>query len=279
MSQRLHILLLGCGKMGSAMLRGWLNDTELDAHFTIIEPFEAAVAWLAEAGPEAGNIRHYPDIQAASAAELPPVDFALLAVKPQMMEEAAADLKQLTHDETAYLSIAAGLSASWLAHRLGSAARILRAMPNTPAAVGAGITALYATNQVSAAQVALATKLLGAIGEVVHLPEESLIDAVTALSGSGPAYVFKLVEVMADAGQKLGLPDAMAQKLARQTVIGAGALMQAVEDDAATLRQNVTSKGGTTAAALAVLDADAALARLLAEAMQAAHDRSVELGG
>ena len=275
MSERLHILLLGCGKMGSAMLRGWLNDTELDAHFTIIEPFEAAVSWL----PKAGNIRHYPDIQAASAAELPPVDFALLAVKPQMMEEAAADLKQLTHDETAYLSIAAGLSASWLAHRLGSAARILRAMPNTPAAVGAGITALYATNQVSAAQVALATKLLGAIGEVVHLPEESLIDAVTALSGSGPAYVFKLVEVMADAGQKLGLPDAMAQKLARQTVIGAGALMQAVEDDAATLRQNVTSKGGTTAAALGVLDADEALARLLAEAMQAAHDRSVELGG
>ena len=275
MSERLHILLLGCGKMGSAMLRGWLNDTELDAHFTIIEPFEAAVSWL----PKAGNIRHYPDIQAASAAELPPVDFALLAVKPQMMEEAAADLKQLTHDETAYLSIAAGLSASWLAHRLGSAARILRAMPNTPAAVGAGITALYATNQVSAAQVALATKLLGAIGEVVHLPEESLIDAVTALSGSGPAYVFKLVEVMADAGQKLGLPDAMAQKLARQTVIGAGALMQAVEDDAATLRQNVTSKGGTTAAALGVLDADEALARLLAAAMQAAHDRSVELGG
>ena len=275
MSERLHILLLGCGKMGSAMLRGWLNDTEPDAHFTIIEPFEAAVAWL----PKAGNIRHYFDIQAAGAAELPPVDFALLAVKPQMMEEAAADLKQLTHDETAYLSIAAGLSASWLAHRLGSAARILRAMPNTPAAVGAGITALYATNQVSAAQVALATKLLGAIGEVVHLPEESLIDAVTALSGSGPAYVFKLVEVMADAGQKLGLPDAMAQKLARQTVIGAGALMQAVEDDAATLRQNVTSKGGTTAAALGVLDADEALARLLAAAMQAAHDRSVELGG
>ena len=275
MSERLHILLLGCGKMGSAMLRGWLNDTELDAHFTIIEPFEAAVSWL----PKVGNIRHYPDIQAASAAELAPVDFALLAVKPQMMEEAAADLRQLTHDETAYLSVAAGLSASWLAHRLGSEARILRAMPNTPAAVGAGITALYATNQVSAAQVALATKLLGAIGEVVHLPEESLIDAVTALSGSGPAYVFKLVEVMADAGQKLGLPDAMAQKLARQTVIGAGALMQAVEDDAATLRQNVTSKGGTTAAALAVLDADEALARLLAEAMQAAHDRSVELGG
>lgn len=275
MSQTLHILLLGCGKMGSAMLRGWLNDPELNAQFTIIEPYEAAVSWL----PETDNVSHFLDIQTAAGADLAPVDFALLAVKPQMMEEAAADLKQLTHHETAYLSIAAGLSASWLAARLGSEARILRAMPNTPAAVGAGITALFSTAMVSDAQVALATNLLGAIGDVVHLPEESLMDAVTALSGSGPAYVFKLVEVMAAAGQRLGLPDAMAQKLARQTVIGAGALMQAVDDDAATLRQNVTSKGGTTAAALAMFDHDEALARLVADAMQAAHDRSVELGG
>ena len=271
----LHIILLGCGKMGSALLRGWLSDTDLNARFTIIEPFDAAVAWL----PETDNLSRFSSVSAAASAGLPKADFVLLAVKPQMMAEAAVDLKSLSDDRTAFLSIAAGLSCDWLSNQLGQGAAILRSMPNTPAAIGKGITALYSNAYVNSEQHAIASQLLRAVGVVVDLPNEELMDAVTALSGSGPAYIFNLAEAMAEAGMKLGLPEKLAHKLARQTIAGAGALLEQSSDSAATLRENVTSKGGTTAAALSVLQAEDGLAALMVKAMQAAHDRSVELGG
>jgi pyrroline-5-carboxylate reductase len=212
----------------------------------------------------------------------------VLAVKPQMMDDAIAGLGDMKHADCAYLSIAAGISTGWLKQRLGDAAIVIRAMPNTPAAIGKGITALYADAPNQASNQApnqapnqarnLASQLLAAVGQVVHVQDEALMDGVTALSGSGPAYVFLLVEAMTEAGIKAGLPDDLAAELAKATVCGAGALMAAVDTAPAILRENVTSKGGTTAAALAVLMADDGLTSLMTKAVAAAKARSIELG-
>jgi pyrroline-5-carboxylate reductase len=208
----------------------------------------------------------------------------VLAVKPQMMDDAIAGLGNMKHADCAYLSIAAGISTGWLKQRLGDAAIVIRAMPNTPAAIGKGITALYADAPYQASNQApnqarnLASQLLAAVGQVVHVQDEALMDGVTALSGSGPAYVFLLVEAMTEAGIKAGLPDDLAAELAKATVCGAGALMAAVDTAPAILRENVTSKGGTTAAALAVLMADDGLTSLMTKAVAAAKARSIELG-
>jgi pyrroline-5-carboxylate reductase len=212
----------------------------------------------------------------------------VLAVKPQMMDDAIAGLGDMKHADCAYLSIAAGISTGWLKQRLGDAAIVIRAMPNTPAAIGKGITALYADAPYQASNQApnqapnqarnLASQLLAAVGQVVHVQDEALMDGVTALSGSGPAYVFLLVEAMTEAGIKAGLPDDLAAELAKATVCGAGALMAAVDTAPAILRENVTSKGGTTAAALAVLMADDGLTSLMTKAVAAAKARSIELG-
>jgi len=200
----------------------------------------------------------------------------VLAVKPQMMDEAVAALGALAHDQCAYLSIAAGISTGWLKQRLGDQAVVMRAMPNTPAAVGKGITALFADAPQRVRD--LATQLLTAVGQVVHLQDEGLMDAVTAVSGSGPAYVFLLVEAMSTAGIKAGLPEDLAKELSMATVCGAGALMAAVDTPPSVLRENVTSKGGTTAAALAVLMADDGLEALMTKAVAAAKARSIALG-
>ena len=208
----------------------------------------------------------------------------VLAVKPQMMDDAIAGLGNMKHADCAYLSIAAGISTGWLKQRLGDAAIVIRAMPNTPAAIGKGITALYADAPYQASNQApnqarnLASQLLAAVGQVVHVQDEALMDGVTALSGSGPAYVFLLVEAMTEAGIKAGLPDDLAAELAKATVCGAGALMAAVDTAPAILRENVTSQGGTTAAALAVLMADDGLTSLMTKAVAAAKARSIELG-
>ena len=184
-------------------------------------------------------------------------------------------------DDTAFLSIAAGITSSWLATRLdpvsGGTAPIMRAMPNTPAAIGLGITVLYA-GAASDIKRDLAAQLLAAIGQVVMIDDESLMDAVTAVSGSGPAYVFLLAEVMTKAAIEAGLPDDLAAQLAEATVAGAGALIAASSDNPAVLRENVTSKGGTTAAALDVLMADDGMAPLLTRAIAAAKARSIALG-
>ena len=275
-----QITLLGCGKMGSAMLEGWLADTNLDANFTIIEPHQTHLGWLQ--GQK--SVRLYADCAAANADGAPVSTMIVLAVKPQMMDDAIAGLGDMKHADCAYLSIAAGISTGWLKQRLGDAAIVIRAMPNTPAAIGKGITALYADapirHQIRRPIKArnLASQLLAAVGQVVHVQDEALMDGVTALSGSGPAYVFLLVEAMTEAGIKAGLPDDLAAELAKATVCGAGALMAAVDTAPAILRENVTSKGGTTAAALAVLMADDGLTSLMTKAVAAAKARSIELG-
>jgi pyrroline-5-carboxylate reductase len=275
-----QITLLGCGKMGSAMLEGWLADTNLDANFTIIEPHQTHLGWLQ--GQK--TVRLYADCAAAIADDASFSTMIVLAVKPQMMDDAIAGLGVMKHADCAYLSIAAGISTGWLKQRLGDAAIVIRAMPNTPAAIGKGITALYAdapnqaSNQAPNQARNLASQLLAAVGQVVHVQDEALMDGVTALSGSGPAYVFLLVEAMTEAGIKAGLPDDLAAELAKATVCGAGALMAAVDTAPAILRENVTSKGGTTAAALAVLMADDGLTSLMTKAVAAAKARSIELG-
>ena len=275
-----QITLLGCGKMGSAMLEGWLADTNLDANFTIIEPHQTHLGWLQ--GQK--SVRLYADCAAANADGAPVSTMIVLAVKPQMMDDAIAGLGNMKHADCAYLSIAAGISTGWLKQRLGDAAIVIRAMPNTPAAIGKGITALYAdapyqaSNQAPIQARNLASQLLAAVGQVVHVQDEALMDGVTALSGSGPAYVFLLVEAMTEAGIKAGLPDDLAAELAKATVCGAGALMAAVDTAPAILRENVTSQGGTTAAALAVLMADDGLTSLTTKAVAAAKARSIELG-
>jgi len=275
-----QITLLGCGKMGSAMLEGWLADTNLDANFTIIEPHQTHLGWLQ--GQK--SVQLYADCAAANADGAPVSSMIVLAVKPQMMDDAIAGLGNMKHADCAYLSIAAGISTGWLKQRLGDAAIVIRAMPNTPAAIGKGITALYADAPYQASNQApnqarnLASQLLAAVGQVVHVQDEALLDGVTALSGSGPAYVFLLVEAMTEAGIKAGLHDDLAAELAKATVCGAGALMAAVDTAPAILRENVTSKGGTTAAALAVLMADDGLTSLMTKAVAAAKARSIELG-
>ena len=267
-----QITLIGCGKMGSAMLEGWLRDTSLDARFTIIEPNHSHLGWVANEP----RVSLYEDCAAAIADNAAASTMIVLAVKPQMMDDAVAAIGQLNDANSPYLSIAAGISTQWLKQRIGSDAVVLRAMPNTPAAVGRGITALFADSPDAVRD--LAHQLLLAVGDVVHLDSESLMDAVTAVSGSGPAYVFLLAEAMSVAGVKAGLPESLAKELARATVCGAGVLMEAVDASPANLRENVTSKGGTTAAALSVLMADAGLSKLMTEAVDAAKKRSKELG-
>ena len=269
-----QITLIGCGKMGTAMLQGWLADPELDANFIIIEPATGHLDWV-KAEP---RVRHFIDCPAAVAARVPASTLVVLAVKPQAMDDALALIGPLADSAQAFLSVAAGISTSWFAARLAKDAVVMRAMPNTPAAIGKGISALYSGN--AAPEMAmLARQLLLAVGAVVPLYDEALMDAVTAVSGSGPAYVFLLTETLAAAGIRAGLPADLAMQLATATVSGAGALVAAGNTPPATLRENVTSKGGTTAAALAVLMADGGLASLMERAVAAARDRSVELGG
>jgi pyrroline-5-carboxylate reductase len=269
----LQITLLGCGKMGSAMLRGWLADPTLDANFTIIEPYHEHLDW-ADAH---SRVVIYSDCQTAMASGAPVSSMIVLAVKPQMMDEAIAAIGSLRDADTAFLTIAAGISSGWLQARLVTGAPILRAMPNTPAAIGKGVTALYA-DYAATDLVPLATQLLGTIGAVVVIDDESLMDAVTAVSGSGPAYVFLLAEAMTAAGIAAGLPAALATQLAEATVSGAGALIEAADESPAVLRENVTSKGGTTAAALAVLMNENGLTPLIERAVKAAKARAVALG-
>ena len=268
-----QITLLGCGKMGSAMLKGWLADPGLKARFTVIEPCTEALSWAREYQ----HVEIYKNCATAIAAGAPVSTVVVLAVKPQMMDEAIAVFGPLCDEKTAFLTIAAGISTAWLKARLGAHAQVLRAMPNTPAAIGRGVTALYC-GPFAADLATLSTKLLRTIGAVVLIDDEALMDVVTALSGSGPAYVFLMAEAMTDAGVRAGLPAALAKKLAEATITGAGALIEAADEPPSKLRENVTSKGGTTAAALAVLMADDGLPSLMERAVQAAKKRSVELG-
>ncbi|MDH7799503.1 MULTISPECIES: pyrroline-5-carboxylate reductase [unclassified Beijerinckia] len=266
------LVLFGAGKMGSAMLRGWLA-LGMDGHgVTIVDPHPAAdLLDLAKAH----GILVNPPVGTITAP-----DALVLAVKPQTLDAAAADIAPLVTADTLVLSIMAGKTIANIAARLPEAKAIVRAMPNTPAAVGRGITGAAANAGVTPSQHATASALLAAIGAVEWLDREDWIDAVTAVSGSGPAYVFYLAECMAKAGEAAGLPADLAMRLARATVEGSGELMFT---DAATtasqLRVNVTSPGGTTAAALDVLMAKDGLEPLMAKAIAAAKRRAGELSG
>jgi pyrroline-5-carboxylate reductase len=266
------LVLVGAGKMGEAMLRGWLAAGLEPRRVAIREPSPSPS--ILELAPRLGIALN----PASGALAAPEVLF--LAIKPQTLEAAAPDIAPLAGAGTLVLSILAGKRTADLQARLPAAGAFVRVMSNTPAAVGRGASAGAATPSASAVQRAWTQSLMGAVGAFEWLEDEALIDAVTALSGSGPAYVFALVEAMAQAGEAVGLPAALAMKLARATVEGAGELLHREPAVAAgKLRENVTSPGGTTAAALAVLRAPDGLAPLLTRAVAAAHKRAGELAG
>ena len=265
------LVLLGAGKMGGAMLRGWLALGLPGKSITAIDPFMSDEMKALQAAHGVNLARTADGVTAP--------DVLVLAVKPQMLDTAAATLAPLAGPQTLVLSIMAGKTIANIEARLPAAA-IVRCMPNTPAAVGRGVTGAVASPAVSAAQKATATALLAAIGEVAWLDNEGLIDAVTAVSGSGPAYVFYLVECMARAGETIGLPPDLAMQLARATVEGSGELMhREPQTAAAQLRVNVTSPGGTTAAALEVLMRPDGLESVMKSAIAAAMRRAGELSG
>ncbi|HLX16845.1 MAG TPA: pyrroline-5-carboxylate reductase [Bradyrhizobium sp.] len=260
------IVLAGAGKMGGAMLSGWLAQGLAARSVVAIEPhpsddiraLAAKGVRLNPSAKEAGNVAAF-----------------VVALKPQAFREAAPGLKPFVGSSTLVVSIMAGTTIASIAEGCGG--NIVRAMPNTPAAIGRGITVAVAAKNVAPAQRAIADRLLRATGSVEWVEDEGLMDAVTAVSGSGPAYVFLLAEELASAGVAAGLPEALATKLARETVAGSGELLHRSDLSSATLRQNVTSPGGTTAAALEVLMGRDGLQALLTRAVAAATKRSREL--
>jgi pyrroline-5-carboxylate reductase len=263
------LLLVGCGQMGGALLRGW-RARHLAQRYLIVEP-----------GPGAEPFAGHPDVTLAPGADRLPPDLppsvVVFAVKPQVMAEVLPAYRRFAAGGTLFLSIAAGKTLGFLARQLGAAASVVRAMPNTPAAIGRGIAVACASGAVAAAQRALAERLLGAVGEVAWVEDEALLDAVTAVSGSGPAYVFLLIECLAKAGIAAGLPEDLALRLARATVAGSGELARLSSEPVARLRESVTSPGGTTRAALDVLMAPDGLEPLMIRAVLAAARRSREL--
>ncbi len=262
------IVLLGAGNMGGAMLAGWLKSGIDGSSILILDPkVSDSMAGLAA--------EHGVQIAAASPAGMT-AEIIFLAVKPQVMDAALPSVKTLVGPDTVIVSIAAGKMLSFIESHLGTGA-FVRAMPNTPAMVGRGVTGAFANPAVSAAQKAAVHDLLKVSGPVEWVSSETDIDSVTALSGSGPAYVFYLVECMAEAGRKLGLPADLAMRLARETVSGAGELLHQSPEDASQLRINVTSPGGTTAAALSVLMAEDGMQPLFDAAIAAARKRAQEL--
>ncbi|GAB5467262.1 MAG: pyrroline-5-carboxylate reductase [Rhodospirillales bacterium] len=264
------LLLIGCGKMGGALLSGWLGQGLKAERVFIVEPATAAVADFVAQG-----CRHL-----ETPADLPEAPrLVMLAVKPQMMGDALAGLTALAGPETLFLSIAAGIKLESLSQALGAETKIVRAMPNTPAAVGRGMSVLVAGPGTTPDDRKLAEDLLATVGETAWVEEEGQLDAVTALSGGGPAYVFLLAEVLAQAGVAAGLPEGLAARLARVTVAGSGELLHQASEPPSVLRRNVTSPGGTTQEALRVLMADDALQPLVTRAIAAATRRSRELGG
>lgn len=265
-----RIVLVGAGKMGTALLAG-LARAGAPGRVEVVEPHPSneLKALCDSSGFALGG----------APLEGPPAGTLLLAIKPQMLEGAAPALAPLAGPETLVVSILAGKRVADLAARLAAKA-FVRAMPNTPAAIGRGITGAFANAETSAAQHALAQRLLEAAGDVVWVEREDLIDAVTAVSGSGPAYVFLLAECLAAAGEAAGLPERLAAQLARATVSGAGELLHRTPAlSPAKLREIVASPGGTTAAALAVLMAQDGLAPLMTRAVEAAKRRAAELSG
>lgn len=265
----MRILLVGCGHMGKAMLAGWLKQSDV-THVDVIDPSgydgiaDVRVHMYADPVAWAHN-KNFPQI-------------VVLAVKPQTMEQINRTLPAVVPEGIPVLSIAAGITLTNLANAWGEHRPIIRAMPNTPGAIGQGVTCFVVNKNVKPDQIDIVDTLLSALGFVYRIANESLIDAVTALSGSGPGYVFYFTEALQKAGEMIGLPHELAAALARQTVIGSAALLSHdINKTPEALRQAVTSPGGTTAAALRVLVENRGLEKLLNDALEAAKARSQEL--
>lgn len=262
------LVLAGAGKMGGALLTGWLAQDLDPRRIVVIDPHLSDDI----SAHAAQGVRLNPPVH-----ETDPATVVVLAVKPQMFRSAGPALRALVGSDTLVVSIMAGTTIASITEVCGGA--VVRAMPNTPAAIGRGMTVAVPAKTVTADQRTIADALLRATGAVEWVDDETLIDAVTAVSGSGPAYVFLLAEELAQAGVAAGLPAALAAKLARETVSGSGELLHRSDLDAAVLRQNVTSPGGTTAAALGVLMGPDGLKELMIRAVAAATKRSKELAG
>jgi pyrroline-5-carboxylate reductase len=257
----MSVLLVGCGRMGGALAKGWAGREE-------VAVFDPAAA------PLDGTTRLE---TLEDALQLPRPLVVVVAVKPQILKEVLSSLRPLADSGALFISVVAGATIAGFRESLGDTVLVARAMPNTPAAIGQGITAVAAGPGLEAEHCARAAELLGAVGEVVWVEKERDMDAVTAVSGSGPAYFFRFAEALAQAGADLGLPPEIAMRLARQTFVGAAALAVSREEPLEALRQEVTSPGGTTAAALAAFDQDQVLDRAVGGAVKAAARRSEEL--
>ncbi|MBL0371959.1 pyrroline-5-carboxylate reductase [Rhizobium sp. KVB221] len=264
------IVLIGAGNMGGAMAAGWIKSGIAGSSIIAADPNPSDAMKARFEGSGLQFVAAPPDGMTAAV--------IFVAVKPQVMEAVLPSYRKIIGPETIVISIAAGKTLAFLAQHLGDTAMV-RAMPNTPAMIGRGVTGAFANPKVTDDQRALVDSLLKVSGPVEWVESEALIDAVTAVSGSGPAYVFYLVECMAEAGRKLGLPADLAMRLARATVSGAGELLHQSPGEAAELRRNVTSPGGTTAAALEKLMADDGMQPLFDAAIKAARDRAQELAG
>jgi len=264
------VLLIGAGRMGTALLKGWIAGKRFsDIHVIELKPSADVTALAANKA-----ITLHDELPTSP----PKLAAVVLALKPQVLKGERGLLAALGTSNALLLSIAAGVTTSFLSSAAGSAARVVRAMPNTPGAIGKGITALYTGAPLSAPDRVLTESLMAALGGTLWLDDEALMDAVTAVSGSGPAYVFLLAETLAAAARAQGLDSETAERLARATVSGAGALLEADARGAADLRREVTSPGGTTEAALKVLMAKDGLEALMLRAIDAATKRGKELG-
>ncbi|MEH6726305.1 MAG: pyrroline-5-carboxylate reductase [Hyphomicrobiales bacterium] len=268
------LVLVGAGKMGGAMLQGWLVNGLAEGAVHVIDP-GLNDNLRAELQAQGVVVHDGPD-------DVPTPGLLMLAIKPQMMDKVLPGLVGFSDRSDAsdmiVLSVAAGITIATLTRTFGTKALVIRSMPNTPALVGRGVTGLYPSRDMNPAQKSFIAELLEAIGKVVWVESEEAIDVVTAVSGSGPAYVFHLVEAMTQAGMALGLSEDVATILARETVSGAGELLHQSPDSAETLRINVTSPNGTTAAGLEVLMASDGLAPVIEKTVRAAHKRAIELG-
>lgn len=266
-----RLVLVGAGRMGGAMLEGWLSRGIEPANIVVSDPNPSpgVVALIDQRG-----LAHNPPLE-----RVEDVQVVLIAVKPQMMDDVLPTLKPLARMAPLFVSVAAGTPIAVFERHFGTGSAVVRSMPNTPAAIGRGITVICPNGNVTEAQAELAISLLSAIGDVGRVDDEALMDAVTGVSGSGPAYVFYLTECLAEAGIRQGLSEDLAVKLARATVAGSGELMRVTNTPAGILRENVTSPNGTTAAALEVLMAADGLGPLMDRAVAAARQRSRELAG
>jgi pyrroline-5-carboxylate reductase len=266
------VVLAGCGNMGFAMLSGWLRSDRLLPHeVLVVEPNEELRGRAEGLGART----------AADAGDIPEgitPEVVIFAVKPQVMRDVVPAYRRFVSSETSFLSVAAGTSIATIENALGGNPAVIRCMPNTPASVGKGMMVTVANGRVSPETEAFVDELLATSGEVARIEDEALMDAVTAVSGSGPAYVFHVIECLASAGERAGLPAEIAKRLALQTVYGAGCLAAESREEPARLREQVTSPNGTTAAALAVLMGGDKLKTLIGDAVEAARRRSVELG-